>query len=117
MFFKRSLSAKDTVVYFSETCECTSKDVTVRQVYLCMLCLASKADPMPANQHPVTPEENKLVHSDGAVETFVPNCVARCTALSTYHSSGLLGVQMINTGGGSAKLVMMVLLYPVLHIR
>ena len=120
MFFKRGLSAKDKVVYFSETCECTSKDVTVRQVHLYVLCLTSKADRMPANQHPVTPEENKLVHSDGAVESFVPNCVARCTALSTSGQLPLKrpsGGSDDQHGGGSAKLVLMVLLYPMLHIR
>ncbi len=80
--FKRGLPLQDKIMCFSETIECTSKNMTVRQLYLYMLYLSSKAEPMPANQHPVTPDDDKMVHSDGRIETFVPSVLTRRIALS-----------------------------------
>jgi len=85
-------------VYFSEIIECTSEAVTVRQLYVYMLHLASQADPMPANQHPVTPEEDKMVHSNGSIGSFVPGPVlARRIALSL---SGQLPLKRPSEGPG-----------------
>ena len=81
VFFKRGLPLQDKIVYFSETIECTSRNVTVRQLYLCMIYLSSKAEHMPANQHPVTPDADKMVHSDDRIGTCVPSVLTRRVAL------------------------------------
>ena len=81
VFFKRGLPLQDKIVYFSETIECTSRNVTVRQLYLYMIYLSSKAERMPANQHPVTPDEDKMVHSDDRIGTCVPSVLTRRVAL------------------------------------
>ncbi len=81
LFSKRGLPVEDKIVQFSETFECTSADMTVRQLYLYILYLASTANPMPSNQHPLTPEEGKLVCPDGRSGSFLP-ALERRIALS-----------------------------------
>ncbi|KAL0037633.1 hypothetical protein WJX77_005578 [Trebouxia sp. C0004] len=55
VFFKRGWPLQDKIVYFK---------------------------PMPANQHPETPDEDKMVHSEGRIGTFVPSVLTRHLALS-----------------------------------
>ncbi len=81
--FKRGLPLQDKIVYFSGTIECTSRNTTVCQLYLYMLYLSSKAERVPANQHPSTPDEVKVVHSDDRIGTFVPSILTRRVALPT----------------------------------
>ena len=112
VFFKRGLPLQDKIVYFSETIECTSRNMTVRQLYLYMLYMSSKAERMPANQHPVTPDEDKMVHSDDRIGTCVPSVLTRRVALPMTGQLPLkrpLKAQLMNTVG--LALTAMVVLY------
>ncbi len=102
VFFKRGLPLQDKVVYFSETIECTSRNMTVRQLYLYMLYMSSKAERMPANQHPSTPDEVKIVQSNDRIGSFVPSILTRRVALSMTGQLPLkrpLKAQLMNTVG------------------
>ena len=68
-FFKRGLPVESKSIFLSETFDCNS---AVRALFLYVLHAAVTADPMPCGKHADTPDENKLVCSDGSIGTFVP---------------------------------------------
>ena len=75
VFFKRELPPDGKSVVFSDTFECISEAIPVRQLYLYILHLALEAAPVPPNKHSVTPEEDKLLHPDGKLGSSVPGTI------------------------------------------
>jgi len=72
MFFKRGVPVDGKSIHVSKTFECTTADPTIRQLFLYMLKVSVTAERLPCCQHAETPEDNKLVLSNGSVGSFVP---------------------------------------------
>ncbi len=83
-FFKRGLPVESKSIHLSKTFDCSS---AVRGLFLYMLYAAVTAEPMPCGKHADTPDESKLVRSDGSFGTSVPALQGSSTAAFRQQAS------------------------------
>ncbi len=83
-------------IHLSETFDCSS---AIRGLFLYMLYAAVTADPMPYGKHADTPDESKLVPSDGSIATFVPVLLGSNTAAFRQQASSKRSFEDREDGG------------------
>ena len=95
-FFKRSLPVESKSIHLSKTIDCSS---AVRGLFLYMLYAAVTAGPMPCGKHADTPDESKLVRSNGSIGTFVPALQGSSTAAFRQQASSKRSFEDREDGG------------------
>ncbi len=95
-FFKRGLPVESKSIHLSETFDCSS---AVRGFFLYMLYAAVTAEPMPYGKHADTPDESKLVCSNGSIGTFVLALQGSSTATFRQQASSKRSFEDREDGG------------------
>ena len=95
-FFKRGLPVESKSIHLSKTFDCSS---AVRGLFLYMLHAAVTAEPMPCGKHADTPDESKLVRSNGSIGTFVPALPGTSTAAFRQQASSKRSFEDREDGG------------------
>ncbi len=96
IFFKRGLPVESKSIHLSETFDCSS---AVRGLFLYMLYAAVTAEPMPYGKHTDTPDESKLIPSDGSIGTLMPALQGSSTTAFCQQASSKRSFEDRGDGG------------------